>query len=169
MSKKTPKNAKAKIKSAPKRFIAYCLSFIVLLIILGFVRFNIAQNKSETEPPVQSVTCLSIRDECFMLEVADSDRERIKGLSDRQKLDENKGMLFVFDKPEEQCFWMKDVRFNLDIIWLNEEKKIIKIKENVPPDTYPSSFCATDTKYVLEFNRGFVSKYGLKSGSELQF
>jgi uncharacterized membrane protein (UPF0127 family) len=64
---------------------------------------------------------------------------------------------------------MKDMRFNLDIIWMNNQKKIIKIKENISPNTYPDEFCADDAKYVLEFNQGFASKHGLKLGTTLQF
>ena len=55
------------------------------------------------------------------------------------------------------------------MIWLNEEKTIIKTMQDVSPDTYPEQFCADDTKYVLEFNSGFADKYGLKPGTRLQF
>jgi len=78
-------------------------------------------------------------------------------------------MLFVFDRSEEQCFWMKEMRFSLDMIWLDEEKKIIKINRDVSPETYPNQFCTDNTRYVLEFNAGFADKHGLKPSRGLQF
>lgn len=165
-----PKNEKAKTKSAHKRqLVVYSLIFSVLIIaIVGSLLLGAKSEKNEkkTKPPV---TCLQIENNCFELEVADTEAEHIKGLSERNGLPQNQGMLFVFRQTEEQCFWMKDMRFNLDIIWTDEHKRITKIEKSVSPDTYPDSFCADNTKYVLEFNRGFADKYGLKTGTKLQF
>ncbi len=113
--------------------------------------------------------CLKIGQKCFELEIADEAGEQAKGLSGRDSLDKDTGMLFKFDRAEEQCFWMRKMRFNLDIIWLNEEKTAVKIIQNVSPDTYPEQFCVDDTNYVLEFNAGFAGRYGLKPGTRLQF
>lgn len=168
MSKKTPKSEKAKTRLGRKQLSVYRLLFLVLLIILGFAWLSLRSEKSgeNIEP---AVPCVQIEQECFELEVADTDREHGKGLSNRDSLPEGSGLLFVFGQVEEQCFWMKDMKFSLDIIWLDEKKKIVKIKENVSPDTYPDSFCADNTKYVLEFNHGFAAKHGLKPGTTLQF
>jgi len=156
MSKKTPKSGKAKTKSALRLII---LAVLLSVLAVIFLWYNSKAAKA----------CVQIGQNCFNLEVADTDAKRIKGLSGRENLPENKGMLFVFDEAGNQCFWMKDMEFNLDIIWLNGDKKITKIKENVSPDTYPDSFCADDTQYVLEFNRDFAGKHGLKPGTKLQF
>lgn len=166
MLKKTLENAKVKIKSARKqRFIVFSLLFIVVGIIAWY---NFRPDKTE-KAILSSTTCVQIGRDCFELEVANTNEKLVKGLSDRNSLTENQGMLFIFERTEEQCFWMKDMRFNLDIIWTDDQKKIIKIKENISPDTYPDSFCSNNTKYVLEFNRGFAAKYGLKPGTRLQF
>lgn len=162
MSKKTPKSVKAKIKSGHKLLVA--LSLIPLIVIVAW--FNLRPDDVERK---SSVACIQIEQNCFELEVADTDRSRTQGLSDREALTANKGMLFVFDEVGRRCFWMKDMRFNLDIIWTDQQKEIIKIEENVPPDTYPGSFCSDNTQYVLEFSQGFAAKYGLKVGTTLQF
>ncbi|MBW3568736.1 DUF192 domain-containing protein [Candidatus Parcubacteria bacterium] len=118
-----------------------------------------------------NVSCegLEIKNSCLALERVETNQARVKGLSDREGLPDNTGMLFVFEAPAEQCFWMKDMRFDIDIIWTNQAKQIIKIEKAVSPDSYPKSFCAEDTKYVLEFDGGFAEEYGLKTGTRLKF
>jgi hypothetical protein len=167
MSKKTLKSERAKTKSAHKRKLS--IAFSLLFIVVGIVAWvDLKPNKTE-EGARSAEACLQIEEKCFELEVADTDKARMKGLSGRDNLAENQGMLFSFERAEEQCFWMKDMRFNIDIIWADEQKKIIKVEKDVPPDTYPELFCAKGTKYVLEFSSGFVSKHGLKAGTTLQF
>lgn len=171
MSKKTLKSVKAKIRSALKqRVVVYCLSFVVFsLIIVGLVAwFNLGSDKTE-ETVITTPTCVQVEDNCFDVEIADTNEERIRGLSNRNSLPKNQGMLFIFEQIEEQCMVMKDMNFSLDIIWLNEHKKIIKTDENLSPDTYPELFCAEDIKYVLEVNEGFASQHGLKAGTTVQF
>ena len=166
MSKKTLKNAKAKIKSAHKKLI-----FIVLLLVVAglVIWFDGNEKKTVDMPLPQARTCLKVDGKCFELEVADDDEERMKGLSGRASLPADQGMLFIFGQPEEQCFWMKDMKFGIDMVWTDRQKKILKIQENVSPETYPDSFCENDTQYVLEFNQGFAARYGLKVGTTLQF
>jgi uncharacterized membrane protein (UPF0127 family) len=106
---------------------------------------------------------------CIVLERAEDQAAWEKGLSGRAGLKPDKGMVFVFPIESKQCFWMKDMRFPLDMVWLDDSKAILKIESNVTPDTYPDSFCSPNTRYVLEFNAGFAREYGLKLGQTLQF
>jgi uncharacterized protein len=147
-----------------KQLIVYGLTFIVV----GFAVW-LSLKLEKPQAVTSARTCVQIEHSCFEMEVADTNEKRIRGLSGREGLEENQGMLFVFEQVEEQCFWMKDMLFSIDMVWTDNHRKIIKIKENVSPDTFPDLFCSDDTKYVLEFNQGFVSKYGLKLGSTLQF
>src|SRR5207237_7364107 len=78
---------------------------------------------------------------CMNIERADSPRERQLGLSGRQSMTPSHAMLFVFDQPSDACMWMKDMEFDLDMVWLNADKEITKIQENISPETYPESFC----------------------------
>ena len=99
------------------------------------------------------------------VEIADSQEERERGLSERASLDDDKGMLFIFKNPGRYGFWMKDMSFPIDIIWIDESWKIVDIKTNVSPATYPKSFFSVrSAKYVLETNAGFVNKNNIKLG-----
>ena len=103
------------------------------------------------------------------VEVADSHPDQVKGLSGRSCLGDGAGMLFVYgDASTERCFWMKDMNFALDIIWLDSGKKITAIKKDVKPETYPDAFCPSDdSKYVIELNSGTSSRAGLQVGQKI--
>jgi hypothetical protein len=99
------------------------------------------------------------------VELASTTAEQNKGLSGRSELLENSGMLFVFDQPGKHSFWMKDMNFPIDMIWVGEDMKVVYIKKNATPETYPEAFTPdTDAKYVLEISAGFSDKNGLKVG-----
>ena len=101
--------------------------------------------------------------------IADSEEKRIKGLSGFDSLRENQTMLFKFDDVGSHSFWMKDMNFSIDIIWMDEYYQILHIEENVSPATYPRSFGEDiDSKYVLETQAGFVEENAVKIGDILQ-
>ncbi len=86
--------------------------------------------------------------------------EREKGLGSRVELASGRGMLFIFDDRGEHCFWMKDMKFPIDIVWLDETKTIIAKEVNVSPETYPRSFCpGQPSKYVIEVKSGVASNW----------
>lgn len=156
---------------------------LLLLLVLGFgaMVFYLAPFGSR-QPVVCSIAIPRLATDsvsygntyqpydCVALEIADTPSARQQGLSGRPRLAATAGMLFVFDTPAPQCMWMKNMNFALDIIWLNESKKIVKIQEDVKPETYPMAFCSdVPTKYVIEVNAGIVRRAGLKTGQILQF
>lgn len=103
----------------------------------------------------QDSQSIKIGDSVIKVEVADTDAERMQGLSDRKSLEKGYGMLFIFDKPYQYGFWMKDMNFPIDIIWLDEEFKVISIERNVGPETFPKVFYPPiPIKYVVETNVG---------------
>lgn len=107
------------------------------------------------------------------VEVADDDAERARGLSGRESLPADWGMLFVFERPGVYSFWMYEMRFPLDIIWINETLQVAFIVENAPPCTM-LTVCSpyvpnVTAKYVLEINAGLVEKYGIKVGERVVF
>lgn len=104
------------------------------------------------------------------VEIADTQLEQQKGLCCREKLDANRGMLFVYEKPGEYKFWMKDTKISLDMYWINTEKKIIHIEKNVQPESYPKSFGPDKrSNYVLETNAGYADKNQIKVGDLVKF
>lgn len=99
------------------------------------------------------------------IELADTPQETQKGLSGQMTLDQDSGMLFIFPKPDYYRFWMPDMNFPLDIIWINGGK-VVDIHENVSnifdpanPKIYSPKVPA---RYVLEVNAGFVKRTGIK-------
>ena len=108
----------------------------------------------------------------LLVEVADTRDKRIKGLMFRKNMPEDSGMLLVFDREDVQGIWMKNMRFNLDIIFLNREKQVLEIFPDVPPcrqDPCPSYICRQPAKYVLEIKGNRSRELGIKPGDVLFF
>lgn len=106
----------------------------------------------------------------YTLEVADTDFLRERGLSYRTSLAPQTGMLFVFDVPQTLRFWMKDMNFPIDIIWLDQNKKVVHIEHSLSPSTYPDSFGPeTPTQYVIEIPAGEAKGTGLSKGDGVSF
>ncbi len=104
----------------------------------------------------------------LLVDVADTQDKRVKGLSGVAQLPVRSGMLFVFDTPDLYGFWMKDMNFAIDIIWFNKYGEIIYFVQEVGPDSYPETFLPPqDSLYVLEVSAGFVKKEGLKIGDKI--
>ena len=102
--------------------------------------------------------------------IANNDQDREQGLSGTSVLPNGTGVLFVFDNPGKYGFWMKDMNFPLDIIWIGKDKKIVGVTKNVLPKSYPFVFMPpSDILYVLEMNTGSVNSFGLTSGSNISF
>ena len=98
---------------------------------------------------------LTIGEKTLNIEVADTDDERMQGLSDRDSLPRGSGMLFIFEKPGVHGFWMKDMRFPIDIVWLDESYKVVDIARSMSPNSFPHVFYPPrPVKYVLETNPG---------------
>lgn len=96
--------------------------------------------------------------------------EHERGLSGRAALLEGSGLLFVFDRADTYQFWMPDMRFSIDIIWIGEDKRIVDISERVSPESYPTLFRPrVPARYVLEVNAGDAAKWGWTVGTPLSF
>ncbi len=135
----------------------YLVASLAFIILLGLVVYN---------PKSQSVLHLNSRD--IFLIVRDTAESRVKGLSGRDSLADDTAMIFVFDKPEAYAFWMKDMKFPIDIIWLDGKFTIVDIRANISPSTYPEKFVPmSESVYVLETNANFAEKNSLKIGDTL--
>lgn len=102
----------------------------------------------------------------FNIEVISNEEQRKKGLSDRDSLCQNCGMLFLFEQEGIYSFWMKDMRFSIDMIWLRDDE-VIDIKQNInyqSRDIYSSKEKADG---VLELNAGDASRCKIKIGDSL--
>ncbi len=103
-------------------------------------------------------------------QISDRPAMREQGLSGRPLLEASQGMLFIFDRPGIYGFWMKDMRFPLDMIWMDAAHKVVAIDSNVAPSTYPNSyFPPMNISYVLEMNAGAAKNFGIEKGVGLVF
>lgn len=104
----------------------------------------------------------------YDVEIADDDDERRTGLMDREKLDIDTGMLFIFDPPQHATFWMMNTYISLDMIFANKEGSIIHIEKDVQPQDLTSRGPKTDNvAYVLEVNAGQSEKNAIEIGDRL--
>jgi hypothetical protein len=102
------------------------------------------------------------------VELAETVSEQVKGLSDRNYLAPDHGMLFVFDHADYWGFWMTDMKFPLDIIWFNTNRSVVFIETNLQPCTpnsCPIYIPTSVSMYVLEVNAGFVATHGIEIGT----
>ena len=117
-------------------------------------------------------TQVCFKNYCFDIEIAETSAERSRGLMYKEHLDENKGMLFVFDRESIHVFWMKNTLIPLDIIWINKNKEIVFVKKNAQlckTENCPTIQPDKEAKYVLEINAGMADKIGLSVGDRLAF
>ena len=155
-----PNNVTAKIKSAPRTLKILGGVFCVALIIAA-VSFVILLNQKPS---------VAVNGHRYTVHIADTGALRAKGLSDTPSLPQKEGMLFVFQDATRSCFWMKDMQYSLDIIWLDANKQIVYMVQNVTPQSFPDSFCtATPARYVLELNAGEVKRSGMRIGQQVSF
>ena len=107
-------------------------------------------------------------------EVADTAKKRADGLMYREHLEKNRGMLFTFSQAGPWTFWMKNTKIPLDIIWMDEKKRVIHIERNVPICTRTDDSCPQyrpndDATYVLELAGGAAEGFRVERGMKLQF
>lgn len=103
------------------------------------------------------------------IEIADNDAKRQQGLMYRKTMEETQGMLFVFLASELQSFWMKNTVLSLDIMFVNENKEIVKIHKSTKPFSEQSLPSDKKSMYVVEVIAGFSDKYGVKEGDKIDF
>lgn len=147
-----------KIKNKYGVFVGFALLIFCIVIFWSFNFLNSPKDK------------IILNNKTYSMEIARTSQEKTKGLSDRDSLCESCGMIFVYQNPGYYSFWMKDMNFPIDIIWLNQNKEVVFIKENLSPETYPNSYGPNlKSQYVLEFNAGFAKEHNLKFGDKIEF
>jgi uncharacterized membrane protein (UPF0127 family) len=99
-------------------------------------------------------------------QVAATAEQRMTGLMHRKDMPQHEGMLFVFESPSEQCFWMKDTLLPLAIAFVADDGTIVNIDE-MKPQTLDSHCSQKPVRYVLEMNSGWFAKKGIKPGQKL--
>lgn len=105
----------------------------------------------------------------FRVEVAVTPEEHARGLMYRSKLATDAGMIFVFDEPSVQRFWMKNTLIPLDMIFIGKDRKIVGIVEDATPETESERMVGAPSQYVLEIGGGLSARLGIKRGEPVDF
>lgn len=143
-------------------------SLFILLSSLVFFFLLPTSQTSMPETPMPESKIISLKD--IQLEIADTPEKRVQGLSGRKELAQGQGMLFVFDTLQKAGIWMKDMNFPIDIIWFDEQKTVVYIKEHATPESFPEVFIpSTPASFVLEVPAGFAKERGIEMGDAMQW
>jgi uncharacterized membrane protein (UPF0127 family) len=139
---------------------AMCVALI--LVIVAGVAMVLSLNSRKV--------VVTVGNQVVHARVADTDETRSKGLSGTSGLGEKDGMLFVFAVPGRWGMWMKDMKYSVDMLWMDSDKKVIYKAENVTPDTFPKVFLPDkEALYVLELPAGFISRSTVSLGQIVGF
>jgi|SRR3989338_1484778 len=153
---------------------------IIEVVILGAVTFSyfyLPDKSTDAPEKYVSITdinfkekIISINEKRLEIAIADNPQEQSGGLSGVAKITNKQGMLFIFPQPLLPSFWMKNMRFALDIIWIDADSKIVSISKNISPATFPKTFSPPfPVLYVLEVNSGWSDRNNIKVGDNISF
>ena len=143
-----------------KKNLRLLLGASVVILVLAVIITTVIRTGDDS-------TKVRITDQTFNAQVARTDAEKQIGLSETEVLGESDGMLFVFDEPDFYSFWMKDMKFPIDIIYINGDK-ITTIIKNASPSSSAENLVIYQPKEksdkVFEINAGLADQLNLKEG-----
>ena len=147
-----------------KKNISPQFSFLILFSVLLFALVHNEFENVQGQQQEQNQTALvSVGGVNLLASLSTTPDSQSKGLAIKDSLNENEGMLFIFESPQKYSFWMKDMKFPIDIIWINSAGKIVHIEKNLPPCVFllpcPSYTPNDDSLYVLEVVSNFTNKF----------
>jgi uncharacterized membrane protein (UPF0127 family) len=144
-------------------WLVFAISGPVLaaLVVIGYIVWT--NNHQGLRPIV-------LDGQTIYVSIADTESKRELGLGGREGLAINEGMLFIFPSEGTYPFWMKDMRFAIDILWIANDDTIIYIQGDVVPATYPQTFAPREglARYVLELPAGYAIEHNVKVGDKVQ-
>jgi uncharacterized membrane protein (UPF0127 family) len=136
--------------------------FLLAALLLAASTFASAQDGPQKLP---SIT-LNAGMHLIQAEVAQTPEQRSTGLMFRSAMGTNEGMLFAFEEPGQQCFWMKNTLLPLSVAFVADDGSVVNI-ENMKPQTLDSHCSTKPVRFVLEMNDGWFAKRGIKPGFKL--
>ncbi len=139
---------------------------IAAVLLLGA---NAALHTASAQEGPQKLPAITLSAGMHLIqaEVAQTPEQRGIGLMHRPKMGANEGMLFVFEAPTQQCFWMKNTLLPLSIAFLEDDGSVVNI-EDMAPLALNSHCSKRPVRFALEMNQGWFAKRGIKAGSRLQ-
>lgn len=156
-----------------KRFSQITVAAVVLVSLM--VLFWIGREAAQTIPLESAgpeAASISVQAPLGTLKaiVASTTEARARGLSGFASLPKDSGMLFVFQTAGVIGFWMREMNFPIDIVWIDADKRVSGVAPGISPETYPEIFYPREEiMYVLELNSGGAKEYGIATGTKLVF
>jgi uncharacterized protein len=141
------------------RWLAACLAMALVGL---WPPPGMAQDGPQKLPAIRLAAGMHL----IQAELAQTPQQRSIGLMHRTAMGPNEGMLFVFEQPAQQCFWMKNTLLPLSIAFVADDGSIVNI-DDMKPQTLDSHCSTKPVRFVLEMNQGWFAKRGLKAGSKL--
>jgi uncharacterized membrane protein (UPF0127 family) len=154
------------------RITSWMRGLAAALVIYLSLQPLVAAQEQAMELPVHPEPLIADTDKgerSFTIEIADDPGERSRGLMFRREMDDDHGMLFIFEQSQPVGFWMKNTPLPLDMIFISRDKKIVGIVEQAVPFSLDSRSVGAPSQFVLEINGGLSRRYGLKEGDSVRF
>jgi len=150
---------------------------LIVVVVAGvlLLRVDSANDSPEhaqgtTTTQTMGTRIVYLGDVPIRVELAETPQDKQRGLSGRDSLLEGEGMLFVYQTEGLYGFWMPDMRFSIDIVWIDRDMRVVHVAPEVPPESYPATFKPdTPALFVLEVPAGFMDRHGLGEGAVLTF
>ena len=146
----------------------------IAAVIVGVVGLLSIPQDSKLESVEFPRGTIKVDDVPLEVQIADTEPRRVRGLMFQDQLPYDQGMIFVFDKPGLYSLWMLNMQFSLDMMWFDENGKMVHIEKNVPPcktaleiTTCQSVVPEGEALYVLEVTSGFVDQNNITEDSVL--
>lgn len=144
-----------------------CLAALrTALLPLALVAFGTSATAQDGPQKLPAIK-LSAGMHVLNVEVAQTPEQHQIGLMFRKTMPTNDGMLFIFDHPDQQCFWMKNTLLPLSVAFISDDGSIVNI-DDMKPQTLDSHCSTKAVRYVLEMNDGWFARRGIKAGMKLQ-
>jgi len=139
-----------------------------LVLRLTFLFFALSGPGWSQEPPQLHLPRITLSAGMHLIQaqVAATNEQRATGLMFRKEMPASEGMLFVFEQPSSQCFWMKNTLLPLTAAFVADDGTIVNLAD-MKPQTTNAHCSAKPVRYVLEMNQGWFAKRGIKAGSKL--
>lgn len=149
------------------------LNFFLVLLCLGWTVFGGVTYARGQEISFQKGDLRLYRQNSeilyFSIEIAQTEKERLRGLMFRDHLDFNEGMLFVYPMAQKVGIWMKNTYIPLDLLFLNENLQIVEIVQGMKPMSQDIVYSKNNVKYVLEISAGIVQEKNIQIGEVIEY
>ena len=150
------------------KLVTAILVFFIIILFFGILYNSNIEEKDELNLPNEEISVVRIKDKVIIVEIAINLQRA--GLMNHNELEKDHGMLFIFEEEKIHSFWMKNMKFSIDIVWIDSNEYIVHIEKDLPPceDNCVIYAPEKESKYVLEVESGFTDEHKINIGEPLE-